>query len=178
MFDLRYPVVVVVALHPRFFLKPQIPTIFFILIHISHTTTIKMVIIFLFLLPILFFLTYIPHYHPLIFQLIYSPNRHHKFNFFITIYSLLLFSEDQDTFYEGKGTISTLNMVNVLLFSQLGRNCLHRWQLDLSSEFYPYMEFQNSKLDGVGFVGKITLPSTTSMKGPSLNYVFFRSKNP
>ena len=76
-------------------------------------------------LPILFFLTYIPHYHPLIFQLIYSPNGHHEFNFLSPFILFFYFSEDQDTFYERKGTISTLNMVKILLFSQLGRNCQH-----------------------------------------------------
>ena len=34
------------------------------------------------------------------------------------------------------------------------------------------MEFQNSKLDGVRLVGKLTLTDTTSMKGTSLNYEF------
>ena len=38
------------------------------------------------------------------------------------------------------------------------------------------MEFQNSKLDGARLVGKVTLLATTSMKGPSLDSVFFRSK--
>ena len=65
---------------------------------------------------------------------------------------------------KGKEQFSTLNMVKSLLFSQLGWNCQHKWQPDLSSEIYPYLEFQNSKLDGVELVGKLTLPDITSMR--------------
>ena len=123
MFDLRYPVVVVVALHPRFFLKLQIPTIFLIIINISHTTTIKMVIIFISLLPILFFLTYIPYYHPLIFQLIYSPNGHHEFNFLSPFILFFYFLKIKTHFMKGNGQFIPLTWLNFCYFFQLVRNC-------------------------------------------------------
>ena len=65
---------------------------------------------------------------------------------------------------KGKKTNSTLNMAKCFLFYHLGRICQQGWQLDLSSKFYLYMEFQDSKLGGVRLIGKITLPTTTSME--------------
>ena len=92
---------------------------FFILIHISHTTTIKMVIIFISLLPILFFLTYIPYYHPLIFQLIYSPNGHHEFNFLSPFILFFYFLKIKTHFMKGNGQFIPLTWLNFCYFLNL-----------------------------------------------------------
>ena len=60
-----------------------------------------MEIIFISLFPYLFFLTYIPHYYPLTFQLISSLSGHHEFVFNHILFSSLFF-EDQETIYEGQ----------------------------------------------------------------------------
>jgi hypothetical protein len=74
-----------------------------------------MKIIFIFLLPNLFFLTYIPHYYPLTFQLISSPSGHHKFNFDYSLFFLKI----KTHFMKGKKTNSTLNIAKFHRFINL-----------------------------------------------------------
>ena len=76
-----------------------------------------------------------------------------------------------------KKTNSTLNMAKFCYFINLAESTNMGITRPLL-KFYLYLEFQNSILDGVRPVGKITLLDTTSMKGPSLNFVVFRSKFP
>ena len=89
----------------------------------------------------------------------------------ITVYSLLFISWRWRDFIKGKKT-------NYTLFYQLGRICQQGWQPDLSSYVYLYLEFQNSTLDEVRLVGKITLPSTTSMWDPSWILYFSGPNSP
>jgi hypothetical protein len=87
------------------------------LVHISHATA-TMKIIFISLLPNLFFLTYIPHYYPLTFQLISSPSGHHKFNFDYSLFFLKI----KTHFMKGKKTNSTLNMAKFHRFINLAES--------------------------------------------------------
>ena len=70
-------------------------------------------------LPILFFLTYIPHYHPLIFQLIYSPNGHHEFNFLSPFILFFYFLKIKTHFMKGKGKFLPLTWLNFCYFLNL-----------------------------------------------------------
>jgi hypothetical protein len=77
-----------------------------------------MEIIFISLLPNLFFLTYIPHYYPLTFQLICSLSEHHKFNFDYRLFFLKI----KTHFMKGKKTNSTLNMAKFRRFINLAES--------------------------------------------------------
>ena len=74
-----------------------------------------MEIIFISLLPNLFFLTYIPHYYPLTFQLICSLSEHHKFNFDYRLFFLKI----KTHFVKGEKTNSTLNTAKFCRFIDL-----------------------------------------------------------
>jgi len=66
----------------------------------------------------LFFLTYIPLYYPLTFQLISSPSGHHKFNFDHTLFFLKI----KTHFMKGKKTNYTLNMAKFRRFIYLAES--------------------------------------------------------
>jgi len=143
-----------------------------ILVHILHATT-TLEIIFISLLPNLFFFTYIPHYYPLTFQLISSPSGHHKFNFDYNLFFLKI----KTHFMRARKQIIPLIWLNFAVLST--------WpNLPTGVAAWPLLSF----LFVSGVLGlqirrgqirwKANTPNYTSMRGPSLNSAVFRSKIP
>ena len=135
-----------------------------------------MAIIFISLLPIFsfsltFLIIILSH-----FQHISSPSGHHEFNFDHSLFSLFFF-KIKTHFTKGEKTNSTLNTAKFHRFIDLAETANRDGSLT-SSQIFICIEFQDSKLGGVRLVGKLTLPATTSMNGPSLDSIIFRSKFP
>jgi len=135
-----------------------------------------MAIIFISLLPIFsfsltFLIIILSH-----FQHISSPSGHHEFNFDHSLFSFF-FLKIKTHFTKGEKTNFTLNTAKFHRFIDLAETANMDDSLT-SPQIFICIEFQDSKLGGVRLVGKLTLPATTSMNGPSLDSIIFRVQIP
>jgi hypothetical protein len=97
---------------------------------------------------------------------------------FLSQFIPFYFEDQYKHFTKGEKTNSTLNTAKFRCFIDLAKTANRGGSLTSPQIFYLYLESQDSKLDRVRLVGKLTLPATTSMNGPSLDSIIFKSKFP